>query len=109
MVDSPSLVVFILNPVPKPLLMFCGVSHLIFTPSLIMQICVPIFSASSIYYVEMRIARLEVLFSATTKRERRRHIFSLDLKSKLEVGSSMIMSFASPIRDIAMESLRHMP
>ena len=54
-------------------------------------------------------ARFEVLFSETTKRERRRHIFSLDLKSKLDVGSSIIISLASPIRDIAIESFRHMP
>jgi hypothetical protein len=48
----------------------------------------------------MRIARSEVfaIFLMST------HIFSRDLRSRLEVGSSRIMNLASPINAIAIES-----
>ena len=62
----------------------------------------PIESASSICYVDINIHLLEFLDEAIFLI--RSQIFSLDLRSKLDVGSSSIINFASPINAIAIES-----
>lgn len=62
----------------------------------------PIESASSICYVDINIHLLEFLDEAIFLM--RSQIFSLDLRSKLDVGSSSIINLASPINAIAIES-----
>ena len=63
------------------------------------------FSASSICCVDTNIALspLAYIFLISA------HILSRDLRSKFEVGSSRMINFASPMRDIAIESLRLEP
>ena len=64
-------------------------------------------SASSICWVDINIHLLEFLDEAIFLM--RSQIFSLDLRSKLDVGSSRMMNLASPINAIAIESFLRAP
>ena len=74
-----------------------GVSKAICFPSFKIQTLSPISSASSMFYVDIRI---EYFF---LRLMRHSQTLFLEMGSKLAVGSSNIISFASPIRAIAIE------
>lgn len=94
-----------LKPLPNFLLRLSGVSHWDSSPSLMMQILFPMKSASSICWVEMSMHRSFccAIFLINN------HIFSLDLRSRLEVGSSRIINLASPIKAMAIDSFLFAP
>ena len=92
--------ILILKPLPNYFLRFDGVSHLATIPFFKMQILFPMNSASSICYVETRIALYEPLTIFLIRIQ----IFSRTRRSRLEVGSSSMINLASPISAIAIDS-----